>query len=302
MQVDHLVIGAGAVGLAISRRLAARSSTLLLEQHARVGQETSTRNSQVIHSGFYYPIQSLKTKLCIRGRELLYEYLKTKSVPHKKVTKWVVAQQENQMEKLNELYKQAKYLNVPVDFQSKARSQEMEPWILAEAALVFHETGIFDAYRYMNEMLYDIQEMGGDIVYQAQVTHLQRVGHEFEVQIKQGSDTYSVNAKTVINAAGLHSEKVANMLSGIVVPKLYYCKGHYYGTHKKIAKRLIYPVPCKNLTSLGLHLTVDLNGACRFGPDVHYQDTLDYSFTGNLETAAKEIASYVKGRVECETI
>jgi 2-hydroxyglutarate dehydrogenase len=293
--VDHIIIGAGAVGLSTAQRLIKRGSTLLVDSQLSFGMETSSRNSEVIHSGIYYPIDSLKTKLCIKGRELLYSYCKDR-IPHQKITKWVVAPQD-QEDRLDQIYEHAKQLGIPIYYQSKERGLKLEPLIKCNSSVVLPETGIFDSHQFMQSLLFDYEILGGDVSFKTKVMDISPDGDGYRVLLDARGESMTINTPNIINAAGLYSDVIASMvLCSTTVPKLYFAKGHYYATKKKIAKRLIYPIPCKNLTSLGLHLTIDLGGNSKFGPDVLFQDSrTDYGFEGDIQQAIQEISTFVAG-------
>ncbi|KAK3818080.1 MAG: FAD dependent oxidoreductase [Linnemannia gamsii] len=348
-EVDHLVIGAGVVGLAIAERLAARGggSTLLVEKNTATGQETSSRNSEVIHAGLYYPPNSLKTKLCIKGNEMMYDLCEKYNIEYQQITKWVVGQNESDLEYLETLSKKADKLlprtkrmpGAPTFMLSEEEMRSQEPFVKGRAALVSPRTGIVDVHGLMQLLETRVQEHGGDLVLQCEVIYLEKLaGGGFKVVMKTSAGPVAIKAATVINSAGLHSDKVYNMLQWPVIPptatiseitaeddsslkdadladldptnfesrlpplKQYYCKGHYYGySGKALVSRLIYPVPDKNLTGLGTHLTLDLAGRMRFGPDVLYvNDPNDYSIdlstvgsTSSMKTVSQVIQTYL---------
>ncbi|KAF9143621.1 hypothetical protein BGX30_015185 [Mortierella sp. GBA39] len=348
-EVDHLVIGAGVVGLAIAERLAARGggSTLLVEKNAAAGQETSSRNSEVIHAGLYYPPDSLKTKLCIRGNEMMYDLCERYNVDHKQITKWVVGQSESDLEYLENLSKKADRLlprtkrmpGPPTYLLSQEEMRAQEPFVKGRAALVSPRTGIVDVHGLMQLLETRTQDHGGDLVLQCEVNGLEKLASGgFKVSMDTPAGPVVVKAATVINSAGLHSDKLYNMMqwppvapkatsictlagddasvkdasladmdptnfeSPLPPLKLHYCKGHYYGySGKALVSRLIYPVPDRNLTSLGTHLTLDLAGRMRFGPDVLYvDDPHDYSIdpstvgsTSSMKTVSQVIQTYL---------
>ncbi|KAG0281835.1 hypothetical protein BGZ96_001006 [Linnemannia gamsii] len=348
-EVDHLVIGAGVVGLAIAERLAARGggSTLLVDKNVAAGQETSSRNSEVIHAGLYYPPNSLKTKLCIRGNEMMYDLCERYNIEHQQVTKWVVGQSESDLEYLENLSKKAERLlprtkrmpGSPTFLLSQEEMRVQEPFVNGRAALVSPRTGIVDVHGLMQLLETKVQDHGGNLVLQCEVSGLEKlVSGGFKVSMDTPAGPVVVKAATVINSAGLHADKVYNMLQwpfvaseatpletmakdgssakdagladldathfGSPLPpfKLHYCKGHYYGySGKALVSRLIYPVPDKNLTSLGTHLTLDLAGRMRFGPDVLYvDDPFDYSIdpstvgsTSSMKTVSHVIQTYL---------
>ncbi|CAO3694435.1 unnamed protein product [Umbelopsis ramanniana] len=280
LEVDNLVIGGGVVGLAVAERLARKrspESTILVERHGRIGEETSSRNSEVIHAGLYYPEDSLKTKLCIKGKNMLYNLLQDKNIPHKKLGKWVVAENEDQTSYIKNLHEKSKRIGVPTYFMTADEAHKEEPEIFAHSVLVSPTTGIIDSHSYMEYLESSFSSSGGDIALGSEVRSIRPAslagGYLVEVATPPTSDEPTlVLAKHVFNSAGLHADKVANML----VPdlfKLHYAKGQYFGYRKKSpVQRLIYPCPEKNLAGLGTHLTLDMAGRCKFGPDVLYVD------------------------------
>ncbi|KAG0012336.1 hypothetical protein BGZ80_000045 [Entomortierella chlamydospora] len=341
-EVDHLVIGAGVVGLAIAERLSARGaeSTLLVEKNQLAGQETSSRNSEVIHAGLYYPQDSLKTRLCIRGNELMYEFCEKNNVEHRQTTKWVVGQNEADLVYLEGLSKKAEALLLPTKRMpgpatfiiNEKQMLAEEPQVRGKAALVSPRTGIVDVHGLMSALEARIQDHGGDVILQCEVTGMERMhgqqnirgGGGYKVDMMTPAGAATVKAATVINSAGLHADKVYNLLKqpystppkdiGRVnhnvnsaehpLPplKLHYCKGHYYGySGRALVSRLIYPVPDKNLTGLGTHLTLDLSGRMRFGPDTLYVEQFDDYFVDpstvgspeSLELVSQVVASYL---------
>ncbi|KAG0314731.1 hypothetical protein BGZ97_009014 [Linnemannia gamsii] len=348
-EVDHLVIGAGVVGLAIAERLAAKggASTLLVDKNAAAGQETSSRNSEVIHAGLYYPPNSLKTKLCIRGNEMMYDLCERYNVEHQQITKWVVGQSESDLEYLENLSKKADKLlprtkrmpGPPTFLLSQEEMRVQEAFVKGRAALVSPRTGIVDVHGLMQLLETRFQDHGGNFVLRCEVSGLEKLASGgFKVSMDTPAGPVVVKAGTVINSAGLHSDKVYNMLqwpsmaftasasetmagddssakdasladldptnfeSPLPPLKLHYCKGHYYGySGKALVSRLIYPVPDKNLTGLGTHLTLDLAGRMRFGPDVLYvDDPHDYSIdpltvgsTSSMKKVSQVIQTYL---------
>jgi len=280
------VIGGGVVGLAVAERLArTRSSetTILVERHGQIGEETSSRNSEVIHAGLYYPETSLKTRLCIRGKNMLYDLLQNTNIPYKKVGKWVVAENEDQTSYIIDLHEKSKRLGVPTFFMTAEEAHKEEPEVRAHSVLVSPTTGIIDSHSYMEYLESSLTNSGGDVALGSEVrsigTSSVTRGYLVEVATPPSTDSPTlVLAKHVINSAGLYADKVANMLMPNAY-KLHYAKGQYFGYRKKSpVSRLIYPCPEKNLAGLGTHLTLDMAGRCKFGPDVSYtQDLTDYS-------------------------
>ncbi|KAJ2049218.1 hypothetical protein H4S04_003362 [Coemansia sp. S16] len=282
--VDHLVIGAGVVGLAVGRQLAQRSgSTLVVDKNRQFGMETSSRNSEVIHAGIYYPKDSLRTKVCIEGKHRLYAYCQQQGISHQRVGKWVVAQGAEQLEYLHALRRHCAELSVPAEIISGTVAQEEEPLVRADAALVSPTTGIVDSHEFMSAMLRDLADSGGTFAPNTSVVAMQRDQGSYKVLVTTGDPEtpfMGIRAPVVVNAAGLWADRIANMLVPDSHPwreqyRLHFAKGRYYvldaGASARLrVRRLVYPVPDKNIVSLGTHLTLDLAGTIRFGPDVEW--------------------------------
>ena len=291
----HAVIGAGAVGLAIARRLQKvdGAQVVLIEKHGMVGSETSSRNSEVIHAGIYYGKDTLKTNLCIQGRQQLYKLCEEYEIPHMNCGKWLVAQDSEQMDALQSVYEHAKDIGVPMRFISKDEAGRREPAVRAEAgALESSTTGIVDSHSFMQFLQGDFEEAGGVTALASPVSHIEAPsngGGEVEWKIwtspegasgKQDEDN-AITASTLINSAGLFACQINNM---VVPPDRhrtpYYAKGTYYSYSKSSPKTstLVYPAPIPGHGGLGTHLTLDMGGRVRFGPDVEWiDDPNDYS-------------------------
>ncbi|OCT53707.1 NAD dehydrogenase [Cladophialophora carrionii] len=281
------VIGAGAVGLAIARQLASRTgtSTLLIERHGSVGTETSSRNSEVIHAGLYYGPDSLKTKLCLRGKHLLYDLCDAQNIPYSRTKKWIIAQDEQQFAELEALHAFAKRIDVPTQFLSRQEIQTQEPDVRAEAGVLESSTtGIIDSHAFMAYLEGSFDERGGDEILHTAVTKIEALGqgrdgdagYAITTQSRDGKGGEDViTAETLINSAGLAAMDISNM---ILPPerhrKPYYAKGTYFSyssSHPK-PNTLLYPAPKPGLGGLGTHLTLDMAGRVRFGPDVEWID------------------------------
>ncbi|KAG0187898.1 hypothetical protein DFQ28_005693 [Apophysomyces sp. BC1034] len=288
VEVDNLVIGAGVVGLALAEHLTCThksESTIIAEKNKYIGEETSSRNSEVIHAGIYYPVESLKTKLCIRGNQLLYELLSRTSIPHRRLGKWIVAQSPEQAKYLQTLHDKASNLGIETYFCGEQERSFQEPHITAHSVLVSPSTGIVDSHALMDYLEQQITQNGGDIALCTAVRHIRPAvqGSGYLVDLVTSSPSTSeemttVLAQRVFNAGGLHADKISNML----MPgryRLYYAKGNYYAYTRPISvNHLIYPCPEKNLAGLGTHLTLDMAGKIKFGPDVQYVDSpFDYN-------------------------
>ncbi|KAJ2900902.1 hypothetical protein IWW38_000277 [Coemansia aciculifera] len=287
--VDRLIIGAGVVGLAVGRQLAQRGgSTLVVDKNRQFGMETSSRNSEVIHAGIYYPQDSLKTKLCIEGKHRLYAYCQQQGIEHRKVGKWVVAQGAEQIEYLHGLRRHCNELNVPAEIISATMAHKEEPMVRADAALVSPTTGIVDSHEFMASLLRELTDSGGTFAPNTSVVAMQRDLDAYKVLVTTGDPEtpfMAIRAPVVVNAAGLWADRIANMLVPDSHPwrqqyRLHFAKGRYYVLDAKASarlgiRRLVYPVPDRNVVSLGTHLTLDLAGTIRFGPDVEWTASND---------------------------
>ncbi|KAI8345277.1 FAD dependent oxidoreductase [Choanephora cucurbitarum] len=302
LELDNIVVGAGVVGLAIGERLTRErpsESTIVIEKNKRIGEETSARNSEVIHAGLYYPEQSLKTKLCIEGKHKLYDLLKETTIGYRQLGKWVVAQNEEQRLYLEGLHQKASRLGIETYFLNQAKAHELEPEIRAHSVMVSPSTGIIDSHQYMDYLEQKISQ-NGDVALNTSVRSIKPTVGGYLLEIATPSDakeTTLVFSKRVFNSGGLHADKVSNLL----VPdtyKLYYARGHYFSYSGPLnIKHLIYPCPEKNLAGLGTHLTLDLAGKIKFGPDVQYiEDPYDYRVPDEekkREAFAQAIQSYL---------
>eukprot|EP00698_Gefionella_okellyi_P005936 TRINITY_DN15369_c0_g1_i1.p1 TRINITY_DN15369_c0_g1~~TRINITY_DN15369_c0_g1_i1.p1 ORF type:complete len:390 (-),score=55.43 TRINITY_DN15369_c0_g1_i1:20-1189(-) len=277
MAVRHVVLGAGVVGLAVAARLSKHGTTLVLERNARIGEETSSRNSEVIHAGIYYPPDSLKTSLCIAGRKLLYAVAPKAGIPFRKTTKWIVGTDAAEEAYLQKLQTKCSSLGVHTRFLSTSELAQ-EPNVIAKVALESPETGIIDSHVLMQWLQGTLENNGGSVVLNTAVCGLTRKSDGLYVV---DTDNGPVEAEVVVNSTGLQADRVARLLLGSAFPadyQQYYCKGCYYSyTGKSLVGRLVYPVPLANLAGLGTHATIDLGGRMKLGPDAEYMDDIDYT-------------------------
>lgn len=284
-RVEAVVVGAGVVGLAIARELAlAGREVVLLERHDAIGTETSARNSEVIHGGLYYPTDSVKARLCVAARERLYAYCAEHGVPFRRCGKLIVANGEAQERKLRDIHGQATRNGVPVEWLSAAEAGALEPAVTCTAVLLSPSTGIIDSHAYMTALLGDFQSAGGELALSS-ACEAARVadGGGFEVDVRTGDgESLTVHTSMLINSAGLAAPEVAIRIAGLRpehVPRAYFAKGHYFSySGRSPFSRLVYPLP--NEAGLGIHGTLDLAGRLKFGPDVEWVDTIDYSVDG----------------------
>ncbi|WP_114649561.1 NAD(P)/FAD-dependent oxidoreductase [Pseudothauera hydrothermalis] len=274
-QTDCVVIGAGVVGLACARALASRGrEVIILEADQRFGGATSSRNSEVIHAGLYYPSGSLKAQLCVRGRKLLYAYCRERNIAHRRCGKLVVATSAAQIGELERLAAQARANGVDdLQFIERAEALRLEPQLHCQAALLSPSTGIVDSHGLMLALLGDAEAQGATLVCNTPVLAAE-AGAAGIVLHTGGQAPMRLAARTVVNAAGLGAPALAARIEGLSsthVPRAYFAKGNYFALQGRAPfSRLIYPVP--EAAGLGVHLTLDLQGRARFGPDVEWLD------------------------------
>lgn len=315
-----MVIGGGIVGLACAEQLSRKrnTSTLLLEKHQHLGFETTSRNSQVIHAGIYYPVDSLKAKLCIKGKITLYELCEKHQIAHRKCGKWIIAAPEEQdLSYLDDIHKKATHLGVETYFLDKRKIASEEPLVRAGTVLVSPTTGIVDSHGVLDHLNFTFTQgnaekgLGsGDIAKLSKVVWIERDSEgnwivEVEEQAVGNNSQPSrtrIKTRVLVNSAGLYADEIASMAMGSQVAlklgyKLYPVKGRYYSysPSRPLAKRLLYPAPEKNFAGLGIHLTLDLMGRAKFGPDVTYVDSKDeYSMDDNDLTSKKKFWESVR--------
>lgn len=274
MDVKVLIIGAGVVGLAVAQALAKQGGpVLIVEQHAFIGQETSSHNSEVLHAGLYYPKDSLKAQLCIEGNRTLRALHEQVGLPLNLCGKLVVAQ-AGEEEALEALLHRAKENGVQgLRWLSQAELQQREPHVRASAAFLSPHTGILDSHALMRWYLAQAEAAGAQLVLRTRVTGIQRIAGGYELQTEGPDGPFSLTAEAVVNATGLYADKLAALV-GIDIDRqgyrLAYCRGDYYSTHARCwgwVKHLIYPVPSPQLAGLGIHVTLDMGGRVRLGPD-----------------------------------
>lgn len=281
---ECVVIGAGAVGLAIARALAlAGREVVVLEAADGIGRETSSRNSEVIHAALYYPTGSLKARLCRRGRDLLYAYLNERAIDYVRCQKMVVATEDAEIATLTSIEARARANDVEdLRWLTAAEAVALEPQVQCVAALLSPSTGIFDSHTYMLNLQGDAEAAGAAFAFCAPVEGGRISEHSFELQVG-GAEPMSLGCRLLVNAAGLGAQRVAGALQGLPapqVPPLYYCKGSYFSYFGRPPFRhLVYPVPDE--ASIGLHYTRDLAGQGRFGPDVEWVPAIDYDVDGD---------------------
>jgi L-2-hydroxyglutarate oxidase LhgO len=302
--VETVVVGGGAVGLAAARALCLRGQeVLLLEQHDRLGTEVSSRNSEVIHAGLYYPPGSLKAKLCVAGKELLYRFLAENGVAHRRYGKLLVATQPDEVARLEAIAKTAAANGVcDLVALTGEEARRLEPELACVAAYLSPSTGVVDSHGLMQALEGHIGARGGTVVLNARVTDLAvDPAGDFEIGSQSGGVSLKLSARNLVISAGLSATRLGRMLAGALscpVPETYPAKGHYFTLAGKAPFRhLVYPMP--QGAWLGIHLTLDVAGGAKFGPDIEWKDEVSYDFEdgdgGRLATFEREVRRYWPG-------
>jgi L-2-hydroxyglutarate oxidase LhgO len=279
-ELDCVVVGAGVVGLAVARALAlAGREVIILEAAEGIGTETSSRNSEVIHAGIYYPANSLMARFCVAGRRKLYAYCAEKGVPHVNCGKLIVATNAQEDAMLAGIKQRAETNGVEgMRVLTAAEAIALEPNLVCTSALFSPTTGIIDSHGFMLALQGDAENAGAMPVFHSPVLRARVAGRQIEVDVG-GADPMTVRCRLLVNSAGLHAPGLASRIEGMPrdrVPRAYYAKGNYFTlAGRSPFSRLIYPVPVPG--GLGVHLTVDLGGQARFGPDVEWVDSIDYT-------------------------
>ena len=275
-EFDCAVIGAGVVGLAVARALAlAGREVIVLEAEGAIGTGTSSRNSEVIHAGIYYPEGSLKARLCVQGKQLLYEYLEQRGLPYRRCGKLIVATAAAQVAQLETILAKARANGVDdLVLLTREQARALEPQLECVAALLSPSTGIVDSHALMLSLQGDLESAGGMLALKSGVARAQ-CGEGAVTLIAH--DGTALRCRSVVNAAGLGAPALARRFEGLptgAVPRDYFAKGNYFTlTGRAPFSHLIYPVP--EAAGLGVHLTLDLGGQAKFGPDVQWVDSAD---------------------------
>ena len=275
-KVDCVVIGAGVVGLAVARALALQGrEVMVLEAAKAIGTGTSSRNSEVVHAGIYYPQNSLKAQLCVRGKQMLYDYCAQRGIGYSRCGKLIVATHESQVLQLEGLAAKAAANGVhDLVLLSRKQARSIEPQLECVAAVISPSTGIVDSHSMMLSLQGDIENSGGFVVLKTAVARINCGYSAIEIIASDGT---TLAASMVVNAAGLNALQVASRTEGLDprhVPRAFWAKGSYFTlTGKSPFSRLVYPVPVAG--GLGVHLTIDLGGHAKFGPDVQWVDSPD---------------------------
>ena len=289
-EVDAVVIGAGVVGLAVARELAARGhEPLILEAAARFGTGASSRNSEVIHAGIYYPCDSWKARLCVAGRERLYDFCRERAVAYRRCGKLIVAADGAQLAELERIAAAARANGVQLEPLSREAALTLEPQLSCAGALHSPLTGIIDSHAYMLALLADAEHHGATLACGSAVTRV--VLEERGLLIGVNGGEPALRARALVNCAGVHAPAVARLMEGFPpahIPTAWFAKGSYFTLNTRAPfSRLIYPVPIPG--GLGIHLTLDLAGQARFGPDVEWIHSCE--FTVDAERGAQFYAA-----------
>jgi len=278
--VDCVVIGAGVVGLAVARALArAGREVLVLEKERWIGSDTSSRNSEVIHAGLYYPKDSLKALLCVEGRHALYDYCAEHGVPHKRIGKLLVACRDEEVKSLESVWVRAGANGVAdLRWLSADEARALEPNLSCVKAFLSPSTGIVDSHALMLAYQGDAEAAGAVLALRAPVLSGRVESRGFLLEVG-GEEPMRIRTELVVNSAGLYAPTLARKIAGIpeaAIPTAYYCRGVYFSLSGRAPfKRLIYPAP--EAAGLGVHLTLDMGGQARFGPDTEWIDGIDYT-------------------------
>jgi L-2-hydroxyglutarate oxidase LhgO len=279
-QVECVVVGAGVVGLAVARALALDGhEVLVLEKERWIGSETSSRNSEVIHAGLYYPKGSLKAVLCLEGRRALYEYCREHGVPHKRIGKLMVACRDEDLPSIERVWERAHANGVDdLEWLGGNEVQALEPELSCIKAFLSPSTGIIDSHALMLAYQGDAETAGAVVAFRAPVTGGRVDERGFLLEVG-GEEPMTLRTTLLVNSAGLYAPALAHAVGGIpaaAIPPAYFCRGVYFSlVGRSPFQRLIYPAP--ETAGLGVHLTLDMAGQARFGPDTEWIDDVDYN-------------------------
>ena len=282
---DVIVIGGGVIGLSVARQLSiSGKETIVLEKNERAGDATSSRNSGVIHAGIYYPKNFLKTKLCVEGNRLIYEYAQEKKINHKKYGKFIIALNKTELSNLETIFIQGKKNNVDIKKVEKEKVLENNPGLNFHAALYSPSSGVIDVPEYVTALEGDIQHSGGLISLRTSFLSAKKRKNNFIISCL-AEDPFTIESKFLINCSGLSNEITLLNIENFPNDKIYknyFAKGHYFKYSGKFPfSNLIYPISGQH--SLGIHVGFDLAGGVRFGPDVEFVNKIDYSFNESLK-------------------
>ena len=307
-EIDVAIIGAGVIGLAAAREIAqGKKGVFVFEKNRTFGLETSSRNSEVIHAGIYYPEDSLKAKLCVEGKNLLYKLCDRYNIAYKKSGKIIVAADKNEINWLEELYEQGRKNNVAdLVLLSRTELKKLEPNIEARAGLLSPSSGILDSHTLLKFLYSQSREKGAEFVFGTEVIGIKRAGTKYKIQIRDRDGISAFSAHIVVNCAGLNSDRIAQ-LAGIDIAKagyrLHYCKGEYFSLdskYKNLVSRLIYPAP--EQAGHGIHWRQALDGRVLLGPNAYYIEAIDYAVDDTQKQAFYNSAKRFLPFVELEDL
>ena len=290
-QVDVVIIGAGVIGLAVASQVAkVGREVYVLERNGTFGRETSSRNSEVIHTSIFYPKGSLNAKLCTEGNLLLYELCEKHNIAYQKIGKLIVAVDHTEFGALEKLYKEGKEDGVDLTMLSRRELSRLEPNIMGAAAIYSPSTGIIDSHGLMRYFLGKARDNGVQIAYKTEVVGIDQVSGGYKVGVEEPGGSFSFTSRVVINCAGFNSDKVAAMCGIEIISagyKLYYCKGEYYSLSPvkgRMVNHLVYPMLLPGGLA-GIHTVADIWGRTRLGPHFYYVDKIDYG----MDSSQKEL-------------
>ncbi len=299
-KVDVVVIGAGVVGLAVGAAVADKGKELyILEKEEVHGQGTSSRNSEVIHAGIYYPAGTLKAELCVKANPMVYDICEKNNVPYKRCGKLIVGNGEAEVTQLDGILNHAKSIGArDLEMIDADQIKKLEPNVRADQAILSPSTGIVDAHGLMDHFHREARRKAGSdpLVLDTEVTGIEQVKDCYVVRMNSGGEPFEIETRVVINSAGLYSDRVAEM-AGIDIDKagyrLHWSKGEYFSlTGKPPALMLVYPPPPQDAASLGIHSVPDLTGRLRFGPNAFYVDEINYAVESEKEPFWRDIIEY----------
>lgn len=304
MDINIIIIGAGVVGLAIAAELSKKSKNIVvLERHESFGKDQSSRNSEVIHAGMYYPSNSLKAKLCVEGNQMIYNWCNRYKVGYENYEKIIVATSPDETDKLYNIYVQGTLNGLKsIELISKPLINKLEPNIHGVEGILSKSTGILNSHEFMQSLESFALNNHVIISYNSEVVGIQKITGGYEILFSNNSEIFKVTSEIVVNCAGLYADKIAQLLGIDIVQNDYqisFARGHYFklsSNYRNFTNRLIYPVPEKNLTGIGIHITKDLNGYMKLGPDVEYlrYNTEDYKIPkSRLEMFYKSAKKYI---------
>lgn len=301
--IETIIIGAGVVGLAVAKKLCKLGhEVMILERERSFGMGVSSRNSEVIHAGLYFDQSWLKTKFCVSGKEMLYEYASTRGIPYKRCGKLLVACSESELAKLEQI-KNTAAENGVLDLEplSAGQCQKLEPDIKACAGAFSPSSGVIDSHSLMQSLLADVENSRGQAVYNTEITGIEKISGGFKLFMKDG---YAVRCTNLINAAGLGAQKIARLIDAFdkaLAPDLVMAKGGYFSYSGRTQfKHLVYPLPFQG--GLGIHLTLDMAGGVKFGPDVEFVEHEDYVVSSSLKTKFLEAIRHYFPTVDPEKL